>query len=131
MNNNHNWINSVLLALVLGLLAWSIFKKDNNLKQAVSDLKAAKTEIENAKKNLDNALKINQEIIEGNHGFQKYISSVDSITRKRDIEAQRREQQFMNTLTSVNNSIEKLKADLAKSNARLMQIPVGNLTEEK
>src|SRR5258708_2584531 len=130
MNNKQAWILGTMLLLVVGLLAWSIFSKDNDLKQAVSDLKAARAEIESARKNLDKSLKVTETIINGNNNFQGYVHSVDSITKRRDLEAQKREQRFIATVDKVNKSIEKLKADLAKSDSRLPEIPVGNLTEE-
>ncbi len=128
--NNKIFILEALLVLILGLTILSLFSKDEDLKLAVSELKTAKAEIENARKHIDKALDINDSLLARNKSFERYIRSIDSITRRKELQEQFVEKRLIATVEKIDRSIEKLKIDFAHTDIHLPDLPVGNLEEE-
>jgi predicted small secreted protein len=129
METKTKWMIGIGIAIIIGLLLWMLFHKDQDLKEALSNLKSATENIKSANAKIDSSILINQNIIRKNQGFQDYIHAVDSITLRRDAEAKRRESAFISRLENVNKTIERLKTELMKSSDNLPLPPIDSLKE--
>jgi uncharacterized protein YoxC len=127
MDQKTKWMFGIVAVIIIVLLLWLAFKPSQDLKEAINNLKDAKQKLDNINQKIDNSLLETQEALKKNASFKNYIYKVDSITRKRDEEARKRERAYQSQLENVNKTIERLKGELSKTTEHLPLPPLDTL----